>query len=161
MSRGFARSPELMFGLGAIVVLPVLAIFGAVLRRRPIRTTTEMVVMDRDYVADWRQSITVQIEGSNSPPSTIGKGLTRIGRQEDNEICIHDASVHRYHAVIERSPDHGIRICDVSGPDGNGVRLNGERVSAAPLKHGDIVELGKARLRVFWLTNLEEVQYTG
>ena len=150
---GYARSPELMVGLGIIAILPWLALFGMILRRpRPKRSAP---ATDRDYVADWRRQARIEIEDSTLPPSGIATGLTRIGRQDDNEICIPDNSVHRYHAAIERSPEGDVVICDLSGPEGNGVRINGERVAAAPLADGDLVELGRVKLR-FVCTTIEE-----
>jgi hypothetical protein len=155
VSWGHARSPELMIGLGILVLLPPLAVLGLVLHRRPRRSATPRSVPDAGYVADWRRQITVEIEGSGQPPRPIAAGLTRIGRQDDNEICIADTSVHRYHAAIERSAESGVIICDLSGPKGNGIRINGNRVGTSPLRHGDVVEVGKARLH-FTCTTLED-----
>ena len=56
-------------------------------------------------------------------------------------------AVHRYHAVIERTPDEAFVITDLSGKDGNGVRVNGERQSRAQLADGDVIELGRTRLK--------------
>jgi pSer/pThr/pTyr-binding forkhead associated (FHA) protein len=53
--------------------------------------------------------------------------------------------VHRYHAVIERTSDETFVIRDVSGKDG--VRVNGELTARAQLADGDVIELGRAKLR--------------
>jgi hypothetical protein len=71
----------------------------------------------------------------------------RIGRHQDNDIRLPDTSVHRYHAVIEQTADEEFVITDVSGTDGNGVRVNGERLARAQLADGDIIELGRTRLK--------------
>jgi pSer/pThr/pTyr-binding forkhead associated (FHA) protein len=55
--------------------------------------------------------------------------------------------VHRRHAVIERMPGEAFVVTDVSGKDGNGVRVNGKPVAQARLVDGDVIELGRARLR--------------
>jgi pSer/pThr/pTyr-binding forkhead associated (FHA) protein len=55
--------------------------------------------------------------------------------------------VHRYHAVIERTPEEAFVITDVSGKEGNGVRVNGERTAKARLADGDVIELGRAKLK--------------
>jgi pSer/pThr/pTyr-binding forkhead associated (FHA) protein len=55
--------------------------------------------------------------------------------------------VHRYHAVIERTPEEAFIITDVSGKDGNGMRINGERKAKGQLADGDLIELGRAKLR--------------
>ena len=43
--------------------------------------------------------------------------------------------------------DQEFVIIDMSGPNGNGVRVNGERWQRRALVDGDVVELGKVRLR--------------
>jgi pSer/pThr/pTyr-binding forkhead associated (FHA) protein len=72
--------------------------------------------------------------------------MIRIGRHRDNDVQLHLASVHRYHAVIHRSDDTGFVITDLSGEHGNGVRINGQRRAQAPLADGDRIELGRATL---------------
>lgn len=71
----------------------------------------------------------------------------RIGREDDNDVVLPVSTVHRYHAVVRRTPDAGYVVFDLSGADGNGVVLNGERVSEAQLHDGDELHLGTARLR--------------
>ena len=71
----------------------------------------------------------------------------RIGRHEDNDIRLTDSSVHRYHAVIERTPEEVFVITDISGKDGNGVRVNGARTAQTRLTDGDVIELGRAKLK--------------
>jgi len=55
--------------------------------------------------------------------------------------------VHRHHAVIERTPEAAFVIADLSGKDGSGLRVNGERKERARLADGDLIELGRSRLR--------------
>ena len=73
--------------------------------------------------------------------------VIRIGRDRDNDIRLPDASVHRYHAVIEHTPEEAFVITDLSGKDGNGLRVNGKRLTRAELADGDLIELGRTRLR--------------
>lgn len=73
--------------------------------------------------------------------------VIRIGRHQDNDIRLADTSVHRYHAVIQRTPEEAFVITDVSGKAGNGVRVNGQRLEHAMLSDGDVIELGRARLK--------------
>jgi pSer/pThr/pTyr-binding forkhead associated (FHA) protein len=49
--------------------------------------------------------------------------------------------------VIEHSSEEAFVIVDLSGKDGNGVRINGERQARAQLADGDVIELGRTRLR--------------
>ena|SRR2546423_14432355 len=55
--------------------------------------------------------------------------------------------VARHHAVIERTRDEEFVITDLSGKDGNGVRINGARLPRARLADGDVIELGRTRLK--------------
>ena len=66
---------------------------------------------------------------------------------QDNDIRLPDTSVHRYHAVIEQTRDEAFVITDLSGTDGNGIRVNGERLARAQLADGDVIELGRTRLK--------------
>ena len=70
-----------------------------------------------------------------------------IGRESDNDICLRDRSVHRYHALIHRSPDAEYFITDLSGDGGNGVWVNGVKQRAVELCSGDLIQLGSADVR--------------
>ena len=77
----------------------------------------------------------------------LGHNLMRIGRHQENDIRLEDKTVHRYHALLHRSPDGDFLIRDLSGQAGNGVYVNGSRIEQAALRPGDLVELGAVRLR--------------
>ena len=77
----------------------------------------------------------------------LGQDLLRIGRHQENDIQLEDKTVHRYHALLHRSPDGDFLIRDLSGTAGNGVYVNGARIEQAALRPGDLVELGAVRLR--------------
>lgn len=72
--------------------------------------------------------------------------MLRIGREADNEIVLEAPTVHRYHAVIQRTPDAGYVITDLSRENGNGVFVNGQRIAEAQLRSGDEIRLGTAVL---------------
>ena len=61
-----------------------------------------------------------------------------IGRSPAADIVLDDASVSRRHALITRRGDQTVILDDRSR---NGVHVNGERVSEAPLTDGDIDRL--------------------
>ena len=150
IEAGLRRRPVLMAGLAGALLLPLLVVAGIILRRlapagrarNPARRADEAVP----------QSAWLEIEGNADQIAArktvaVAGEIVQIGREDDNDICIEHDTVHRYHAVIERSRDTGFIITDVSGPDGNGVLVNGERLIKSSLSDGDVVELGKARLR--------------
>ena len=70
--------------------------------------------------------------------------LVRVGRSPANEIVLDDASVSRRHALLARRGETTFVLDDRSL---NGVRVNGERVSEAPLRDGDALVLGNVAVR--------------
>lgn len=77
----------------------------------------------------------------------LSNDLLRIGRHQENDIRLEDMTVHRYHALVHRSPEGVFLIRDLSGEAGNGVYVNGTRIEQTQLRPGDLVELGAVRLR--------------
>jgi pSer/pThr/pTyr-binding forkhead associated (FHA) protein len=73
--------------------------------------------------------------------------LLRVGRLEDLEVVLEDASISRRHAEI-RCTEHGWRLRDLGST--NGTRLNGVRLGAGqwPLRPRDVVQLGNISLGV-------------
>jgi pSer/pThr/pTyr-binding forkhead associated (FHA) protein len=70
--------------------------------------------------------------------------VVRVGRSSANDIVLDDASVSRRHALLARRGETTVVLDDRSL---NGVRVNGERVSEAPLRDGDALLLGHVALR--------------
>ena len=72
----------------------------------------------------------------------------RIGRNEDNEICIDDALASREHALIERvksEQDEKLSNYVVRDLEStNGTFVNHEQVSAHLLVEGDMIRIGQA-----------------
>ena len=71
---------------------------------------------------------------------TLAEGVTRIGRSATAQICLEDATVSRRHAIVMREGDT-VRVLDDRSL--NGVFVNGERVSARELEHGDVLQIGR------------------
>jgi hypothetical protein len=158
----FAHTPALMFGLIAVLAAPLFAFAGVMLRARPKPQPQEAAtrVLRRSGVAAdlktrtsgdesfaWPAKAWVEVEGAPGGRHEIGLGMVRIGRDDDNEIKLAAKTVHRTHAVVHRTSDADFVVTDVSGAGGNGVIVNGNRVSEARLKHGDRIELGEVALR--------------
>jgi pSer/pThr/pTyr-binding forkhead associated (FHA) protein len=75
---------------------------------------------------------------------TLRSAEAVIGRTEGNDITIEHKSVSRNHAKVVREGDR-VRILDLKSA--NGVLVNNEEVEAAVLRSGDVVELGRVKLR--------------
>ncbi len=66
-----------------------------------------------------------------------------VGRLSDCQICLADTNVSRRHAAFI-SIDDGWAIEDLEST--NGTRLNGQPVTRARLRDGDIIEIGLTQL---------------
>src|ERR1019366_6506865 len=75
-----------------------------------------------------------------SEPVEIVQTNTTIGRAKSTVIRLEHRSVSKYHALIVADGD-GDLLFDLDST--NGTFLNNQRVSSAPLKHGDHLRLGE------------------
>ena len=66
-----------------------------------------------------------------------------VGRHRNNDIVISDPKVSSFHARLDRSPD-GFVVVDLKSR--NGSFINGRRVETGPLRNGDELRMGPARL---------------
>lgn len=69
----------------------------------------------------------------------------RLGRTDDNDICIDHRSVSSTHAKLVREDNGEWRIIDMQSA--NGLTVNGETYAQSALAHGDIIELGHVKLK--------------
>jgi hypothetical protein len=163
VAGAYQRAPALVLALSALLVLPAVALVSVAThwgRRRMIRRSISRAARlgapADDPIKDMpdpapasapESQAWLTVVGRPGGPVALAGGLIRIGRHEDNDIRLPDWSVHRHHAVIERTPDEAFVIADVSGKDGSGVRVKGARTARAQLADGDVIELGRAKLR--------------
>lgn len=163
MVVGYRQVPVLMLVLSALLILPIVALISLAIRRSTRRKAERaaMRAAQRRAQAEewtgqapagiglpaWPSQAWLTVEGKGQGTVPLAGQTVRIGRHEDNDIRLADSSVHRYHAVIHRTPEEIFVITDVSGKEGNGVRINGERMAQARLVDGDLIELGRAKLK--------------
>jgi hypothetical protein len=148
----FTQAPALVMVLAALFVVPLLAMIGLLVgtimqrHRAVMSSATEQAPTDlRTAVTEPRSRAWIEITPDRLVALT-GQ-CTRIGRHEENEVHLTGPTVHRRHATIEREADGGFAITDLSGSDGNGLFVNGERRTRARLGNGDVIRLGDAELR--------------
>jgi hypothetical protein len=165
MVASYERAPALLFGLAALLVVPPLVMTGLVLKRRDANAgagdvtqmQTRMVTKTRSKPGR-RQGVTegprwpaeawIEIEGADDGARHgVGRTVVRIGREGDNDICLSEMTVHRYHAAVHRTDDAEFVITDLSSAGGNGVKVNGNAIAEVRLEDGDLIELGLARLK--------------
>jgi FHA domain len=156
LARGYSVAPALMLGLLLLALMPLLALLSKVIMR------DRLAAVARPHDSDAANAGPAHFEGESSGlPAhafleVIGPSQTRfamlhdmmrIGREDDNDIRIPSNAVHGYHAAIHREAMDDWHITDLSGTDGDGIRINGQRCSDARLSDGDVIELGPGRLR--------------
>ncbi|GHF59300.1 ABC transporter ATP-binding protein [Streptomyces mashuensis] len=81
--------------------------------------------------------------GTFRRPTTVRPLPTRtvrVGRSEDNDLVVDDLVVSRHHAELRALPEGDYEIADLGSH--NGTYLNGRRITAEPLRPGDIVGIG-------------------
>ena len=172
--ENYSRTPGLMVGLAAVLLLPPLALASGLISRfalprqaaRPSRsheplsrqehqlietlaarpTSSHSTAPDHPSNMAWPRQAWLTLELLPGVRRSMPRELLSIGRGEDNDLVLDDATVHRYHALIQRTPEALFMIKDLGGPGGNGVFVNGERVTEAHLLDTDQISLGAARL---------------
>lgn len=167
----YAQAPALVIVLAALVAVPPLAFLGYWMSRRdtePVAVSearTQVRRVSRGSKAEPRDGVRtghiplrpleawVEVvdsgkteDGNREQRYSLARTLLRIGRETDNDICLQDITVHRYHAAIHRTEDAEFVITDLSSANGNGVVVNGRAVAEARLQSGDTIELGNAKL---------------
>lgn len=166
---GFDTAPALVFGLAVIVVLPVLLIGGMMLRAvaegepktssaKPLHAGTQNDP-ERD-TSNLKQQASAFANAvffveqdadearSGEAHRFVGDQMVmRIGRESDNELRLEHSTVHRYHAMVQRDFENGYMITDLADDSGNGVFVDGQRISHSRLSGGEEIALGKAVLR--------------
>ncbi len=145
----YAEAPALVLGLGVALALPAIATTGAIVRlllrgsRAP--DIDPIPTVKTRPLSAWRQSAFLVLAGNNS--YEINQGMVRIGRESDNDLCLSDPTVHRYHAVLERSPDAEFMISYIGDPDHDGLLINGRAAQRQRLRGGEVLEIGSIKLR--------------
>ena len=88
----------------------------------------------------------VQVEGDGTDAGVYALGaVARIGRAEDNDICVQSRGISRHHAVITATVQ-GFVLRDLGSQ--NGTVVNGERSVERTLADGDQIALGDGQLHV-------------
>lgn len=83
----------------------------------------------------------------NSEPSATA---IKIGRVSSSDLRFeHDDQVARMHAIIEVTYE-GIILFDLGSP--LGTRVNGTKVRRIQLRSGDVIEVGRQRIKIAFET---------
>jgi pSer/pThr/pTyr-binding forkhead associated (FHA) protein len=85
------------------------------------------------------------IGGIAAEPEFAVSGAARVGRNPESDVHLPDPSVSRNHALLD--VHNGVLLVRDTGST-NGTFVNRARVERAELHAGDVVNFGKAELRV-------------
>ena len=91
-------------------------------------------------------SLVLSFDGEMRDEFEIVKPRTSIGRRSYHDIAIDNLAVSGDHAAIVRL---GNDLLLEDGGSTNGTLVNGVSVEKHPLKHGDVIEIGKYHLKFF------------
>jgi hypothetical protein len=149
---GQERTPAVIVGLGAVIVVPFIALVMSAGRR--VRHVSQMraehALRNRQAREAARLPRTanawIDVDGPRRMRLRLAGELTRIGRDEENDLRLADPNVHKNHALIQRTPDAEFVVFDVSGARGNGVFVNGRPTARARLRDGDTITLGSTQV---------------
>lgn len=92
---------------------------------------------------DARGLLHVEGDGPDAADYALGSAA-RIGRSEENDICIQSRGLSRQHAIITATAK-GFTLRDLESQ--NGTTVNGAPVTEHALCDGDVITVGDARLR--------------
>ncbi len=150
------ESPALVLAITATVLFPLLAATGSLLRLALPGSPSTVPhraagLSPAPHNSATHQRALLEFQRHDWMPFEIGHAIVRIGREKDNEIVLDHPTVHRYHAVIERTSDGDIHIAYVGAPGGNVLRVNGRKATRHHLTGGEILDIGAIKLR-FTLT---------
>lgn len=70
----------------------------------------------------------------------LDKHPISIGRKHGNDIQLNDLTISGRHALINPASSDHITVEDLAST--NGTLVNGSHINKAPLKHGDIIQIG-------------------
>lgn len=166
VGQAYDQAPVLVLALSLFLVFPILIFLGWMMRPRAENDGPATQLLRPGQSLDSiKAGVTGHAATSGVPPMPMvarievangekaiekiafeGREMLRLGREDDNDVCLDEATVHRYHAVIKRSLEAGYVISDISNDGGNGVFVNGRRTREARLEDGDEINLGVAKI---------------
>lgn len=88
--------------------------------------------------------ITVMMDGAVHSEVTLTKERTSIGRRPYNDVVIENLTVSGEHAVLVKTGDQ-VTVEDLHST--NGTYIDGKAVKRQILRHGDVMDMGKYKVR--------------
>src|SRR5262249_4663125 len=132
----------------AAVAAPSVEFNAGLAMRKPTADDTHEIVSKKAvaYLANAKKvtiSRLVLVKDGSETSFPLIRDAYTLGRHRNNDIVISDPKASSFHARIDRTSE-GFVLVDLKSRNGSWV--NGKRVETAPLKTGDELRLGMARL---------------
>ncbi len=108
----------------------------------PNRYIIDLSPSDHDRLAQYAAT-QARLITSDGRQFTIVIGSTVSGRGEGAQVRLADVGISRQHARVDFD---GSRVVLTDLSSTNGTTVNGNRINAAALQHGDVVQLGTTSL---------------
>ena len=145
----YLESPAVILGVALALAVPAIATAGVLVRRVSQTArhseTVEIATVRTKPISIWRQRAYLELPDNSRYP--IEQDIVRIGREADNDLRLAHPTVHRYHVVLERSPDVEFIVSYVGDPDHAGLIINGDAVQRQRLRGGEVLDIGSIKLR--------------
>ncbi len=90
-------------------------------------------------------TLVISIDGAVIKEVQLSKERTTLGRRPYNDIVIDNLAVSGEHAVLTMSEDGSVLIEDLRST--NGTYVNGQAVLRQLLTHGDLLDIGRYKIR--------------
>ncbi|OIQ70422.1 glycogen accumulation regulator GarA [mine drainage metagenome] len=88
--------------------------------------------------------ITVMLDGAILKEVTLTQARTTLGRRPSNDVVIENLAISGNHLVFKKT-DHDVTVEDLGST--NGTAINGNPVKQQVLCDGDLLEVGKFKIR--------------
>lgn len=146
--RGVAMSTWLIIGaaaLAALAIVAAVAMASGKKNKKPAPVAELPLLPSQAATARSAALAYLVLQDASSTKLAVTKTASRIGRRSDNDIVFSNDSVSGHHAELHMGRDGAFSITDLGS--GNGVLVNGARVTQSALRDGDNIELGEVRFR--------------
>ena len=92
------------------------------------------------FIERFSATLVLVAGGAEGTEYALERPSTTVGRGPDVDLPFPDDAMSRQHAAFEVQA-MGVRVRDMGST--NGTQVNGQRISAAELKHGDKITIGE------------------
>lgn len=150
LALAYARSPVIVVGLAALIVLPIAAMVAATARwlgRERTRATAmqPLAAKLRRDLPMTRVSAWIEVDGEQGRRHKINRDMLTIGREIDCDVTLDGPSIAPTHVLIQRQSSGALLAVDASG---EGFQVNGQLSHGLRLVDGDRIRVGGCRLTV-------------